>query len=508
MKILYIPIDERPCNIEYVQRIAQTSSHIKLICPDKKRLGRKKEAANADGLWKWIEDNVATAEALILSIDMLLYGGLLPSRLHHLTEAASLNLANRLRTIRTNYPDLPIYASNLIMRTPSYSSSDEEPDYYGQWGRELFLRAFLQDKQSRTGLLESEAAQLFKISSVLPAEYINDYEKRREFNLKVNMLMLDLIEEGVLTFLAFPQDDSAEYGYTAIDQKEVSKKREDLRLYNRVHIYPGADEVGATLLTRVYNSIKKQRPKIYPIWSSTAGPELIPLYEDRPFAESMKAHILASGCALANSPDDADLILAYNTPGRVMQESREQVQKDISYSSFRNMLMFTEQITDFVQAGKGVIVADSAYANGGDKELIALLDDAQVLDRLLSYKGWNTNCNTLGTTICQGVLADRRKTESIKENLIYHLLDDFFYQAEIRQEMTMGFSNESNLTYFDLKKDAERISIKRDLLLEERFTGFIRSSFNDVKIEQIKTYAPWNRMFECGIQVKLRFGGL
>ncbi|AZB41693.1 DUF4127 family protein [Bacillus sp. FJAT-42376] len=504
MNIVYIPIDERPCNIDYVERMARTSSKIELICPDRALLGRKKEAADVERLWCWLKESAKTADALIISIDMLVYGGLLPSRLHHLSEDTASRWTERLRSLRADYPKLPVYASNLIMRTPKYSSSDEEPDYYEHWGRELFLRAFLTDKQSREGLAEKEKAQLDDITARLPHLYIHDYEKRRSFNSQMNTHMLELVAEGVLTFLAIPQDDSAEYGYTAIDQKAVSEKREALRLHKKVHMYPGADEVGATLLARAYNDLKRQNPKIYPIWSSTLGPGLIPMYEDRPFAESMKAHIMAAGCSLADSADDADFILAYNTPGRIMQESWNQNQKDITYTSFRNMLMFSEQITEFVEEGKKVIVADSAYANGGDRELITLLDDARVLDRLLSYKGWNTNCNTLGTTICQGILAEAGQEKLIKENLIYHLLDDYFYQSEIRMEMTAAFSEESGLTYFDLKEEAERICLDRNERLRERFNALILSSFENMELVEIKTFAPWNRMFECGIELKTK----
>lgn len=168
------------------------------------------------------------------------------------------------------------------MRTPKYSSSDEEPDYYEHWGRELFLRAYLLDKEKREKLTEDEAKQLSEIQEKLPKEHIEDYETRRVFNSNMNLQMLDLVQEGVLTFMSIPQDDSSEFGYTAIDQSAVVTKREQLRLYKKVHMYPGADEVGATLLARVYNDLKGQKPKIFPIWSSTLGPQLVPMYEDRP----------------------------------------------------------------------------------------------------------------------------------------------------------------------------------------------------------------------------------
>lgn len=499
MKIAYIPIDERPCNITYVQMIAESSHDVELFVPGPELLGYKKNAANTEGLWNWLKNMAGRVDALILSIDMLVYGGLLPSRLHYLTEKESTVWVERLRSLRRDYPNLGIYASNLIMRTPKYSSSDEEPDYYEHWGRELFLRSYLLDKEKREKLTEDETKHLSKIDAKLPKEHIEDYETRRVFNSNMNVHMLDLVKEGVLTFLSIPQDDSSEYGYTAIDQSAVVTKREQLRLYKKVHMYPGADEVGATLLARVYNDLKGQKPKIFPIWSSTLGPQLVPMYEDRPFAESLKAHVLAAGCQLVDSATDADLVLAYNTPGRVMQESWEQNVKDITYTSFRNMLTFVDQIKDYIDSGKNVIVADSAYANGGDRELITLLDEEGILDKLVSYKGWNTNCNTLGTTICQGVLGTDGKQPQIQENLIYHLFDDYFYQSEIRMEMNADFLPKYDLNYFDLKDETVRVNEERNNRLLTKFNEQILHSFKKFKINNLKTFAPWNRMFECGL---------
>jgi hypothetical protein len=499
MKVAYLPIDERPCNVDYVEMIARTSTEVELLLPEKDLLGYKKKAAATEGLWNWLLNTAKTADALILSIDMLIYGGLLPSRLHYLKGETAEVWMERLRSLRQMYPEMPIYASNLIMRTPKYSSSDEEPDYYEHWGRELFLRSYLFDKQKRESLTNEEQGQLQDIVARLPVEHIEDYENRRSFNSGVNVQMLDLVKEGVLTFLSIPQDDSAEYGYTVMDQKKVVARRDQLRLQKKVQMYPGADEVGATLLSRVYNELKGHRPKIYPIWSSTFGPQLIPMYEDRPYAESLKSHVLAAGCQLVERAEEADLILAYNTPGRVMQESWDQDTKDITYTSFRNLLHFVDQIKSYILAGKQVIVADSAFANGGDRELITLFDEERILDKLLSYKGWNTNCNTLGTTICQGVVGMNGKTDMIKTNLIYHLLDDYFYQAEVRIEMVADFLPGLGLNYFDLKDQAEKVNQERDERMLSRFNEMIIYSFQDLKPERIKSFAPWNRMFECGL---------
>src|SRR5699024_7131681 len=235
-----------------------------------------------------------------------------------------------------------------------------------------------------------------------------------------------------------PQDDSALYGYTAQDQDIVYRNISKKNLRTKVLVYPGADEVGCTLVARMLNQLLHRRPLIHYFYSSTNGPHIVPLYEDRPLNESVKAHILASGCQISSSASNADFILAINSPGELMEEASEQKIKDFTYNSYRQLNFFAEQIYSWIQEeNKPLVVADSAFANGGDQELIELLDEYNLLDKLISYKGWNTNCNTLGTTIAAGIFGFERNNElKIKKNLLYNLFVDVYYQSKIRKEVT------------------------------------------------------------------------
>ncbi|MGL4521140.1 MAG: DUF4127 family protein, partial [Bacilli bacterium] len=312
--------------------------------------------------------------------------------------------------------------------------------------------------------------------------------------------ILDLLKAGVIDFLAIPQDDSAEFGYTALDQKKVVEKITERRLLRDVHMYPGADEVGASLLARALNKSENKRPKIYPFYSSTFGPTLTPLYEDRPMHESLKAHILVTDSILVRTPEEADIILAINSPGRVMQESWDQWQKDITYTSFRHLLTFTDEIAAFVAAGKKVAICDSAFSNGGDIQLLTMLDELQVLDQLVSYKGWNTNCNTLGTTLAQSIVALGATNElAIKENLLYHIFEDGFYQAIVRMAIAKEVLPALGANYFDLNGKADIVNAEMNNRLQRCYDQYILHSFKDVQITKCETYSPWHRMFEIGI---------
>lgn len=96
-------------------------------------------------------------------------------------------------------------------------------------------------------------------------------------------------------------------------------------------IYPGADEVALSLLTRAYHDFYQFKPKVYPYYASILGPTIIPNYEDRPMYESLKSHIRVCGARIVATPQEADFILAINAPGKIMQESFVDEKRKISH---------------------------------------------------------------------------------------------------------------------------------------------------------------------------------
>ena len=269
-------------------------------------------------------------------------------------------------------------------------------------------------------------------------------------------------------------------------------------------VYPGADEVGFTLLARAFHEYIGEKPHLFVRYSSTLGPELVPLYEDRPMNESLKAHVMAAGFQLVESSDQAEFILAYNTPGKVMEESWDQLTgKDITYDSYRHLLTFVQDLGKDLAAGKKVALCDSAFANGGELELVQLLDETQLLDGLMSYKAWNTNCNSLGSSLaalafCRGNYDERK----VQENLLHNLFEDLFYQALIRMTITREVLPDLGLTYFDLQDQSSKIA---QLVQEQMLTlaqQELRHSFSeDYAITRLAF--PWKRMFEIQCEIKI-----
>lgn len=490
MRILFLPLDERPCNAEFPKMLESES--LELITPDPSILGDKKTPGDIPAIAQYLIDNCKECDSAVISLDTLLYGGLIPSRLHHSNAHELQERLETLRTIRSMNPDMKLYTFQCIMRCPQYDSGEEEPEYYENYGYALFRQKYLEDLKNREGLSEEQMAEYESIR--IPQEVVNDYASRRNINAAMNLQALQLLQENIIDFHVIPQDDSSQYGYTAIDQKKVLGEIENRHLEFVTMVYPGADEVGMTLITRAYNEYNHRSPKIHPYYASVLGPTIIPKYEDRPMYESLKSHIMATGAQLCGNAEEADYVLAINCPGKFMMESFDEP-KDVSYSSFRNLMSFVRQIQNDVENGRKVIVCDSAFSNGGDHQLIQYLDTLHLLDRIYAYAGWNTNCNTLGTVLAVGQLNEKPPVL----NVIYRIIEDCFYQADIRKKVVEKDLVELGLSYYDFRDQQDEVERRIASYLLEKYKGLKLST--KYPIEKIHVNMPWKRMFEIGMEI-------
>ena len=77
----------------------------------------------------------------------------------------------------------------------------------------------------------------------LPAAILQDYSDRRGINLEVSLAIINLVAEEIIDVLSMPQDDAAPAGFTRLDQRKIVAGIDRQNLGDRIHLYPGADEL-------------------------------------------------------------------------------------------------------------------------------------------------------------------------------------------------------------------------------------------------------------------------
>lgn len=554
MKILLLPLDERPCNAAFPGRLFPADK-VQILLP--RKLGHKKHPADFSVLSDFLFEKAKDADALLLSLDMLLYGGLIPSRLHHLKTETLFSRLHLIRELKEKYPALPIYAFATVMRCPAYSSDDEEPDYYERFGSAIHARGALMHRAlaglttsseaegpvpSPAGLLpaasgEGEISAPFSsdpagTSSAEPASAssldnedsqgpesclggdfeacLEDYLARRALNKQLSLQALELVKEGILESIVFPQDDSMRFGFPAMDQEEIRRRILTLGLTERAMMYPGSDEIALTLLCRILLNHHGLLPKVYVKYLTDGARSLIPLYEGLPLSATTSYQLHSAGCVTADTCAEADIVLLETAPSGSMEEAWSQPSRSPSYFAERNFPEMLSFIKRMRGAGKVVTVADNAYANGGDLDLIRILDADHLLMDLQGYAGWNTNANTMGCAIAMGVCAflygeqglfpDPASETQRRNFLISRYLEDACYQADVRQYVTekirpLGFD------YFFTGEEEGEV---RDLILAElqiRIKTELSSLADRIQIRRLTL--PWKRMFEIDLEALL-----
>lgn len=264
-------------------------------------------------------------------------------------------------------------------------------------------------------------------------------------------------------------------------------------------MYPGADEVGMTLLSRAVCDLLGRRPKVLPVFAHEKSPEMVPLYEDRPVGKTMPVLLQTSGCQVLEEDGQQDITLYLNYPA---QNPVEAGQTPTEGYKMRDMVAFCDRIARDVRQGRPVAVSDGAYCNGGDPELVQMLAQRIDLTDLAAYAGWNTSSNTMGTAVCQAVFAWLfGKNENLDLFTAQRLYEDVGYCGHVRREVT-GMIEPMGFGYFNAGERNGQVA----QLVRQRLEAYMAEILPQVteKYQIDRCQMPWKRMFEVDLTAKRR----
>lgn len=494
MRIGLIPLDERPVNTRYPAMIARIAG-AEVLLPPREALSDYRTPAPAGALETWLRTAAPTLDALIVSIEMLGYGGLIASRITH--EPAETILA-RLDILRAL--DCPVYGFNLITRISRHNDATEEPAYWADYGVALFRLSQGMDRAGRGEPVERELAEL---RAAIPPEHVQDFLTRRERNHRVNRAVLDLLAEGGLDLLVLSSDDTSDYGLSTVEKRQLAQAAAALGVDDRLLMYPGADEVGCVLVARLVNLAAGRKPRVHPVYLVPGGGQVIAAFEDGPVQITVERQIRAANAVLADSADGADILLLVNPPLDTTEWIRPYTpaEEAVRVPPLKAGL---DEAARVLAAGRHVAVADVAHANGADGTFFALLKERLPLDRLAAYAAWNTAGNTIGTVIAQSCAALSTASEdqrlAHRTFLAHRYLEDWAYQRIVRQEASARL--EAGTGRREPTSDDLRYLYK---WIERRLQEMLASlpGFAGAHLTPGSVRLPWQRTFEIDFDLEL-----
>ena len=439
MKICIIPIDNRPVCYNLIQDIANIDKSIELYLPDRNLLGDLTKSADINSILNWLKD-LPKMDKMVLSLDTIAYGGLIPSRRSPDTfDEIKLRINNLKEILKSK--EAEIHAFSSIMRISNNNVNQEEKEYWNKYGKKIFEYSF--------NLHKNGSAQ-----TDVPKEILEDYLQTRKRNFDINKIYLEWQKEGLFKTLVFSKDDCAEFGLNVKEAQDL----ENLGGFTKT----GADEIPLSLFSRAID----KKIKIAPIFLEDNQKHLISNYEDISIERSVLSQIELGGMEVSTE-ENADIVLIINN----FKNHQGEIVMKKDTEPFSKKLILPK---------KPYAIADVRFANGSDnnfaKEVLNNIDE-----NFYGYSAWNTSANTLGSLLCAMKVkfnAKKYSDKDFKKLQLIRFLDDWAYQANVRQQ-----NNEPKIT--DEMKPFEN-------KLKEVFNVDFNTKYS----------FPWNRLFEIEVQIE------
>ncbi|MFA7483199.1 MAG: DUF4127 family protein [Vulcanimicrobiota bacterium] len=481
-QILFVPLDDRPCCLDMTERIAALSS-CRLLTPARKALGHFQTPGDPTQILDWLESQDPCLP-LIASLDMLSWGGLIASR-HpdsdvHLAEAHFQRFC-QIQERRTGQA----FVFKTLLRTAPTQTTPEEVEQAEQivaLSRMSFLYA-----KNRVGpqahSLKAAKDQLREgISPPILERYLEVRRRNHRFDSQV------VSQAARFDALLIAMDDCQTEGWNLLEKERLEKQAVSQEL--QVDFYPGTDESAALLLCRMLAA----ETGFEPVWSHDHLPLTQTRYEDRPLGALLHAQVQAARLRQGRC---ARKLFLY---GRMGTQKESVQQSHFGHSDSQSVESFLNSLESALDRGDSCVVADLAFANGGDLSLVEALIERGLAARLTGYSAWNTAGNTLGTALANLTLFPETPSpgqERARKVLLWErLTDDAFYQSRYRFRLKKELGPGLTLA-------GEELQRAHDLLTEE-FHAFASELWSQLFPQEpppaFTVRLPWGRLFEVAIE--------
>lgn len=481
-KILLIPLDDRPPCLQFPVEMGNIANK-DIITPPREMLGRFERPGDPEAIRNWLlNQSLQDVEAIIISVDMLVYGGLVASRNYHIDREEAHSNLNVLKEFREKAGEIPIYLNSVITRLAPTATSENE-DYRKELAQWAEISAIENEKQQ-------QAAKT--LENKIPANVLRDYTTARERNSLINSLCLDYVNEGIADFLILSQDDAKPQGIHVKEKEALRVRATDLGLDDKIKIQAGADEISMVLMTRHLLGTQNVAPKVHVIYSSDEMKYQVMPFEDGILHKSVASYIETAGAVLEEDRANADLLFYVYT----------------SRNENNNTKPFMRSLVNSIEGGNKVILADidpKGNVQGGSVAISEFLIENSLLEKLYGYASWNTAGNTLGTALPQGLIYNySRSGNSLEKDLdqnwflLHRFINDFIYNNLIRK----GILDENADIHWSTRLEDEEVK-----MLEQKTFKFLEDYLLEYDIRQkiinVNIDFPWNRLFEIEVDFNL-----
>ena len=508
--ILLVPLDSRPPCREFVVNGGKIIGRT-IVTPPTEYMDYYSKAGETTEMRQWLAENTGTADAVILSVDQLLSGGLLAAREAHISHADIDALAAYLRTLHTAHPTVPLHAFYILPRAIPQDGIEG-------WRERRALLAYARLLGRAGEGLPVDENEMERLREEFPPDDLEKYLAHFDESTALASMLIELTEEGTLTRLVLGQDDGEEFSVGNLKKAELSALLAQKNIApERAMIVHGADEIALSMLARMAVDELRTRggtpPRISLRYARDDMADAVFPFMAVSNDVTAREKIAMLGAALAEDDTSSDLTLLISAG-------------DSGADTLGSRAPTAAAIKVMLAAGTPVALVDLSRHFHAEETLLPILIEKDVpVNALTAYAGWNTASNAIGTAVAEAVLyhCAMKNTATAEEreraaaaNLAFltgRVAEDEFYLKETIDRVNdalrrAGYANSADL---DLTRNWRWAN---DLLMNDlsrrmrsyESTAAFRTPVkqNDMTLRVVRSnvtaYYPWPRTFEVRLE--------
>jgi hypothetical protein len=481
MRIVCLPLDDRPLNYAALLRCTAVSP-VEIILPPRDLIGTRESAPELFPVARWMLSN-ADNSALVISLDAMLYGGLVQAR------AAKPNVPRPQEALKLLKPLARLSASARAFLV-----------WKRVWGNIFTTRGLARMPAfQRASLLLAELAEDTDVEKLyarlaanpiaigdLPADDVAVLARSRLHSLAEGKAVVRACADaGISLHIAI--EDSVQGGVQEAELRWLQTAVPSAAFT----VADGADEAGAVLTAGAVAEISLM-PQIR-VCSATSLDTVAP-YESRNIAHNLsilcghaRAQITKNSdealVHLAGEPEAEDtfaLLVAGKLPA---VNTAELLSATVASSSFQDS-----------------ITCELTATNGINSTLLASF--ASELNPPLALVQMNTVSNRIGHALLLAtVTANAPASDALARLVIANYLEDLLYQAHLRTYIINKFGG--------IEPESKAICAEAESELSALAEAFAKRKFNGallrgkrLKVIKVRARLPWSRWFEAEFEVE------
>jgi len=510
MKIVYLPTDDRPYCYGLVRRFAAMVP-LEIAVPERIVLGSRAREAEFDRLAAWLKGVVAAGDALVLSLDALLYGGLVQGREASKSRDRVDAACELLRDLRRRIG--PSGKLVVFFVWKRFWGNLFKPDELENMKRAEVISRRLREEMEKRGESMSVFLRMLsrgaRIPEGLDAERVAAIARLRGTHRRDLLAVLDLKQE-VLDQVHLAREDNNGRGFYALEVQSLLAEAKERRV--PMTSSEGGDESGMALLAGMISRLGPHT--LYSVACSIANPENLevsPTYEGRRFGETLETLrelVALDTRSIPSRGPQNYLTVAFTGEIQPGDGFLTVVHGGVPEPPPPEWLL--ERSVAAQTMSRRYLRVDLSHINGVSEKLVTWFAAETELPLLVVQSG--TMANRAGYGLFAATMMRYPLELKVPEPAQWRALAEAAVAVYLEEVLFNGYLRTyAMVKWGGLEPADEATLIAAEKELSEAAFAFAARKFNNLtflerplKVEAVKLRLPWRRWFECEVEVAVK----